>query len=251
MKTKVFISWSGKNTDSFRVAKKLYDWLPMILQATEPFMSDNIAAGTDFLKQIMGSLATAKVGIICVTKENVASPWLNFEAGALSNVVTTNEGAAIPLLIGMTTDELSKCNSPIRNFHAVEFNDEGIEQMLRSINNLLEYPLKESQLEKLFEQSKAMFWDAQMKGNLGGIDEKIDDTPEEIEYIQYLREIVEKYKLNGSRPLLYGNGKYDIVGMELLEYDKCIETQYYIDGSVGVRPTSLGLKYVLDNSDAK
>ena len=84
---KVFISWSGKETASFKVAKKLYEWLPLVLQSTEPFMSDNITAGTDFINQIMSNLSSAKVGIICITKENVVS-----EVGALIETIKSKYG---------------------------------------------------------------------------------------------------------------------------------------------------------------
>ncbi len=239
MKTKVFISWSGKSTDSFRVAKKLYDWLPMILQATEPFMSDNIAAGTGFLNQIMDSLSTAKVGIICVTKENAASPWLNFEAGALSNVVTTNEGVAIPLLIGMTTNELSACNSPIKNFQAVEFNDEGIERMLHSINNLLEYPLKESQLEMLLKQSKAMLLE---KKKIEAKSENDAEEDDDTELTNFFRKVVDENK-PGSQKKCYEPSEYNPDHVEVLELCGYIKCRRYINGSISISPTRAGIKY--------
>ncbi|MBD5145667.1 MAG: toll/interleukin-1 receptor domain-containing protein [Ruminococcus sp.] len=151
MKTKVFISWSGKDTSSFEVAKKLAGWLPKVLQNTEPFMSDNIYAGSHAIAQIMDNLANSKVGIICITKNNINSPWLNFEVGALNNVVTTQSGVVIPILIDMTTDEFSKYSSPINNLQGKVFNKEGIKHMLISINTCLEYPLQEKSLDDIFE----------------------------------------------------------------------------------------------------
>ena len=138
---KVFISWSGKSTASFNVAKKLAEWLPMILQETEPFMSDNIRSGTNPISQIMEKLANSKIGIICVTKDNITSPWLNFEAGALNNVVTNQSGIVIPILINMTTDEFANSNSPIKNLQGKEFNNEDFKIVLQDINSCLESPI--------------------------------------------------------------------------------------------------------------
>lgn len=151
MKTKVFVSWSGKNTDSFIVAKKIAEFLPKILQNTDVFMSDNIQAGTNFVEQITKNLSDSKVGIICVTKDNFNSPWLNFETGALSNVVTLGNGVVTPVLINMTTDELQQCSSPIRYLHAVTFDYDGIKQLITSINKCLAEPLDVVSLNDIFE----------------------------------------------------------------------------------------------------
>ncbi|MGN1305005.1 MAG: toll/interleukin-1 receptor domain-containing protein [Oscillospiraceae bacterium] len=247
MKTKVFISWSGKETKSFKVAKKLCEWLPIILQSTEPFMSDNIAAGTDFISQIMSNLSSAKVGIICITKENVTSPWLNFEAGALSNVVIANQGVAIPILIGMTTDELSKCSSPIKNFQAVEFNESGINKMLSSVNQYIENKLSDNQLNMLLSNSKSILFDDQQENNCSVVHERQPIVQEEPEYIKLLREIVNKYKLSQARPLMYNTGEYSVDDMMILVDNGYIKCRRYLNGSLTVEPTGIGLKYVTDN----
>ena len=247
---KVFISWSGKETASFKVAKKLYEWLPLVLQSTEPFMSDNITVGTDFINQIMSNLSSAKVGIICITKENVTSPWLNFEAGALSNVVIANEGVAIPILIGMTTDELSKCSSPIKNFQAVEFNESGISKMLSSINQYTEHGLSDTQLEILIKHNKSILFDAVLEDTSLAVSEETSALQEEKEYIKLLREIVEKYKFQ-SRPLFYKIGDCDITDLEILKDNGYVKYKRFRDGSSMVEPTGIGLKYVIDNPCSK
>ena len=80
---KVFISWSG--VDSHSAAVALRDWLPSVIQLLEPYVSsEDIDKGARWSTDIAAELAGSDWGILCVTKENVQAPWLNFEAGALS-----------------------------------------------------------------------------------------------------------------------------------------------------------------------
>ena len=79
---RIFISWSGET--SHKVAKILYDWLlKMQIPALELFISDEIDKGEKWSPMLETKLKTADGGIFCLTKENVNSPWLLFEAGAL------------------------------------------------------------------------------------------------------------------------------------------------------------------------
>ena len=80
---KVFISWSGKRSQA--LANMLRDWLPNVIQAIKPWMSDvDIDKGSRWSKDIALQLEESKVGIICLTPENLEAPWILFEAGALS-----------------------------------------------------------------------------------------------------------------------------------------------------------------------
>src|SRR6267154_4034636 len=86
----VFISWSGKR--SLGVAKKLRNWPPTVVQAARPWMSDtDIEKGTRGLNEIANALNGIKVGIVCLTPENLNEPWLLFEAGALSKTITEDK----------------------------------------------------------------------------------------------------------------------------------------------------------------
>ena len=79
---KVFISWSGET--SFEVAKILKEWIPCIIQDVEPyFSSEDIDKGARWSTDIAKELEEASFGILCVTRDNLQSQWLNFEAGAL------------------------------------------------------------------------------------------------------------------------------------------------------------------------
>ena len=83
---KVFLGWSGEV--SHDVALALHSWLPRVIQVVRPYVSsEDIAQGARWSAAIAAELGTSNFGIICVTKENVNSPWINFEAGALSREI--------------------------------------------------------------------------------------------------------------------------------------------------------------------
>ena len=100
---KVFMSWSGSL--SRRAAEILRDWLPNVLQAIEPWMStDDIEKGTRWSLDVATELSKAKVGILCVTSDNLDSPWLYFEAGALSRAMDKTFVCPIPDLVSTETE---------------------------------------------------------------------------------------------------------------------------------------------------
>jgi len=80
---KVFISWSGK--DSSKFGEALRDWLPAVLQFVKPYFTpSDIEKGARWNSEIAKELESSKMGIICVTRENLHSDWVLFEAGALA-----------------------------------------------------------------------------------------------------------------------------------------------------------------------
>ena len=95
---KVFISWSGDRSQA--LAQALREWLPMVLHYVEPWLSQSdIEAGERWANEVAKELDASKFGIICITRENITSPWILFEAGALAKFM--QEGRVIPLLLGI------------------------------------------------------------------------------------------------------------------------------------------------------
>ncbi|MGH9930385.1 MAG: TIR domain-containing protein [Pyrinomonadaceae bacterium] len=77
---KVFISWSAER--SLAIAKALHDWLPRVIQAVQPWLSEtDIGKGTRWEQEIGVELAQTRFGILCLTPENLDARWINFEAG--------------------------------------------------------------------------------------------------------------------------------------------------------------------------
>ena len=128
---KVFISWSGDR--SRNVAEILRGWLPKVLQAVKPWMSDeDISTGTRWSTEIASELEASKAGIVCITPENQHNPWLMFEAGALSKTLT--ETYVCPYLFDLSTSQLS---GPISQFQATLATKEGTFKIIQTLNKAL------------------------------------------------------------------------------------------------------------------
>ena len=111
-------------------------------------MSDeDIAAGSRWLPEIAGELSEARAGILCVTPENQISPWLVFEAGALSK--TIDQTFVCPMLFGMSPSQLS---GPLAQFQAATFERSGVLRVLHTLNSAFgAEKLPEQDLEETFE----------------------------------------------------------------------------------------------------
>lgn len=145
MTTRVFISWSG--TKSQGVAEALEVWLPRVIQAVEPFVSTGTQKGIGWPAELHKRLRESDFGIVCVTSENVDSPWLNFEAGALA--ARFEEARVAPLLLEVEPETVT---GPLRLFQAVLRPDRSqMLQLVEAINGFLEEPLAKSRLHEAFE----------------------------------------------------------------------------------------------------
>ena len=102
----VFISWSGKRSQI--VAEALYGWLPLALQAAKPWMSSSdIEKGSRGLDEVGTALEGMKVGIICLTPENLTAQWIVYEAGALSKTLDAKTRLCTYLLAGLERQNIN------------------------------------------------------------------------------------------------------------------------------------------------
>lgn len=145
---KVFISWSGEQ--SLKVAQAFRNWLPIVIQSLEPYVSaEDIDKGTRWSTDIATELEYSTFGILCVTKENLDAPWLSFEAGALSK--TMDKSAVCPFLFNIKRSEVS---GPILQFQSTIFSKDDIKKLVISLNKSCgEESIKEDVLNKTFEYS--------------------------------------------------------------------------------------------------
>jgi hypothetical protein len=83
---KVFICWSGEH--SKQLAAAIHTWLRDVLQAVEPYLSSvDIDKGARWYSEIVDALEKSDIGLIILTQENLANPWIMFEAGAVARSV--------------------------------------------------------------------------------------------------------------------------------------------------------------------
>jgi hypothetical protein len=143
---KLFISWSG--TKSQRLAEIVRDWIPKVIQAIKPIFSPEIEKGVRWFPEISKELEECAAGLIFLTNENLESPWLMFEAGALSKNV--GKSRIIPLLFGIDATDIK---GPLSQFQAAPFNKEEIRKLLKTLNSTLgEANLELSVLDSVFEK---------------------------------------------------------------------------------------------------
>jgi hypothetical protein len=154
---KVFISWSDQTSQ--KVATALSDWLPYVIQAIEPFVSsENIDKGERWSDELMKQLKETDYGIICVTRHNIQSAWMNFEAGALSKAI--DRSYVWPFLFGVGC---SQFGGPLQQFQFTQygkedhFNQEEVFKLISSMNKTLEPPqqVPHERLRRQFE----MWWE--------------------------------------------------------------------------------------------
>ncbi len=147
-KLKVFISWSGQLAKD--VAAVWRDLVKETFDSVEPFMSEeNIGAGERGLTKIANELAGTSFGIIVVTQENQNSPWLNYEAGALSKDVHDETVRVAPLLVDF--ERKNDVSGPIGQFQASLLNSEGVEYILVEIAKIV--GVEEAAIRKRFTNS--------------------------------------------------------------------------------------------------
>ena len=140
---KVFISWSGERSKALAVALK--EWIPLILQYAQPWVSDkDISAGERWAQAVAGELESSNFGVLCITPENISSEWILFEAGALSKSML--DAKVIPLLFGL---ELSDISGPLSQFQALKVDQQGVTSLIKGINNVSETKASEATINQL------------------------------------------------------------------------------------------------------
>jgi len=126
---KLFIGWSGDL--SHRTALQLREWLPVVLPFLKPWVSSvDTPKGSHWASELASELEGANAGIICIVPANLDKPWLNFEAGALSNK-TVAQTQVHPFLLGLTPSEL---RGPLSQFQATSFDKEEVRKLVVTLN---------------------------------------------------------------------------------------------------------------------
>jgi len=144
---KLFLSWSGHRSKA--VAEFLRDWLPTVIQAVQPWMSESdIDKGTRWGPEIAAQLQEAKVGIVCLTADNLNAPWLLFETGALSK--TLEKTFVCPYLLDIEPTDLT---GPFAQFTATKAQKDDTKKLLGTINKAMgDHALEGKILDKQFEK---------------------------------------------------------------------------------------------------
>lgn len=195
---KVFISWSGKRSQKF--AEILREWLPNVIQAIKPYFTpDDLEKGSRWFSEISKELEQTSIGIICLTRANLESPWLMFEAGALAKSV--EKSRVVPMLFGVKPSDLQ---GPLLQFQSTSFKKNDIKKLLGIINKALEENALDSQvLNSVFEK-----WWPELEQKINSIINSADPDEEIVHRPD--RDLLEEI-LEINRAQYYGSTIYPIL----------------------------------------
>lgn len=178
---KVFISWSGDL--SHKLAHAFHTWLPGALQTVRPYFTPaDVEKGARWSTEIAKELESSDVGVLFVTRENVGSAWLLYEAGALAKRL--EKSRVCPIIFGLSHADLP---GPLRQFQATEFKEEDFRKLLKTINSASgENKLSEIVLDQVFE----MWWPRLEEKFRSTLD--ADESPKDAEPLRTERELLEE-----------------------------------------------------------
>lgn len=186
----IFLSWSGEGSASYKMASTLNGWLPSVIQSIEPYLSTHIEKGYRWSDSVAGKLATSGFGVLCITPASVNSPWILFEAGALSKM--TQESRVAPIVYGMRKEDV---RFPLSQFQMSYTQKDEILKLIKSINVCTDNPIDDGRMNIIFEKwwpdfereiSAISLDENEMKQSEVNIDQRID---RESEIVSRLAEI--------------------------------------------------------------
>lgn len=142
----IFISWSGEK--SKKIAEAIKNWLPEVIQSVRPYFTpDDVAKGQRWANDIAENLHKSEFGLFCLTSDNLTSPWLLFEAGAVSK--DNHHGRVCPLLFGVESTQLA---GPLLQFQATPYSQIEVHKFMIAVNDATSEPLSEIKLKRAFDR---------------------------------------------------------------------------------------------------
>ncbi|MBE3093765.1 MAG: toll/interleukin-1 receptor domain-containing protein [Actinobacteria bacterium] len=143
----ILSSWSGNQ--SRHISSLLKVWIPRIIQNVEIWHSEeDIPKGKLWFETLRKQLEQVDYGIICLTKENLDSKWIYFEAGALQKKL--DESAIFTLLYDLKPTDIEY---PLAGFQHTILNDKrDFRRLIDSINNIEEINIDTSTLDYTYNR---------------------------------------------------------------------------------------------------
>jgi hypothetical protein len=123
---RIFISFSGPT--GHRLAVTIHNWLPRVTSAELYLSSRNLTPGRIWIEQLAQELRTTDHAILCLTRDNLRSGWVHFEAGAAFKGL--GESRVVPYMLDVDPKHLPE---PIRFFQSAPASRAGTLQLLQSL----------------------------------------------------------------------------------------------------------------------
>jgi len=146
----IFISWSGPGSKHIALSFKF--WLGSVIQSLEPWISPDTEKGSRWNETLSGKLETSRIGIICLTKDNLNAPWILFEAGALSK---SKADHVCTFLYDLKPAEVK---FPLAQFQHTENNKGDIFKLVTTINELAPKAGEKKLLDDVLKKSFETYW---------------------------------------------------------------------------------------------
>jgi hypothetical protein len=148
---KVFLSWSGHR--SRLVAAALKELLPAMLQPITCWMSENdLPKGKPWFDQLAKEMGSITFAIVCVTRENANSRWMNWEAGFMSSTSALGDRRVAPFAVGMS----ASLDGPLAIYQATTTSHDDVVRLVRDINSAL--PAEKQIAIETLETTFEMVW---------------------------------------------------------------------------------------------
>lgn len=150
---KIFISCSGQKSQA--IASELKVWLQSIIQQTNPWIAAEMKPGMTWVKELSEQLSDSRHAIICLTRDNIISPWIHFEVGAISNSKDSN---IYTILFNVNYSDVKP---PLSFFQHTDFTHDSLFTLFLAIRDNLEYngvnPIGIEGLKSLFDSTWPKF----------------------------------------------------------------------------------------------
>ena len=191
-------------------------------------------------------MENSDVGIIFLTKENLAEPWILFEAGSLSKNLDSSK--VCTLLFEIDSTDLK---GPLTTFQNTRFDKNDFKKLVKSINNSGDSKLDDSTLDKAFDK----WWD-DLDSKIHDIlsNHKNTDNTKNRSQRDILEEILELSRLNVKGRQ---SKRYDFSSRVLMDLVEAIEELLNIVGMesdskriyTALKHLDRPIKYLCRNSD--
>lgn len=143
----VLLSWSKPQSKA--ISTCFHTWIPQVIAGSKTWMSDkDINKGNVWLEELHAKLETSNFCVIVVTPENYQSPWIYFEAGAVSKL---KKGLVLPYLVHVDPSDLAG-NPLTLIYQCTEATEEDTWRLVKSINAALSQPNREPYLKLAFDK---------------------------------------------------------------------------------------------------
>jgi hypothetical protein len=104
---------------------------------------------------------------VCLTPENLSSPWVLYEAGSIAKGVSASR--VVPYRFGLTASDVPY---PLAQFQGVDADEDGTRKLVKSINATLDPPMEDARVERVF----SLWWPV-LQAKLRDVTQVISEVP--------------------------------------------------------------------------